>query len=70
MKRLATVLLAGALVALILHPVTSVVNAPISNDGPRADGPPIPPFPTRGGLLVADGPPIPPFPEPGGGESA
>ena len=63
MKRLATLLLAGALVALIVHPVAPVVNAPISYDGPRADGgapaPPFPPWP-EGGLLVADGFPLPP----------
>ena len=69
MKRLATLLLAAALVALIVHPVASVVNAPISYDGPRADGPPIPPWP-EGGLLVADGSaPAPPWPT-SGGESA
>ena len=64
MKRLATLLLAGALVVLIVHPVTSVVNVPVSNDGPRADGMPAPPFPPwpEGGLLVADGMPAPPFP--------
>ena len=57
MKRLATLLLAGALVALIVHPVTPVVNAPINNDGPRADGMPAPPPfpPPGGGRLVADG---------------
>ena len=69
MKRLATLLLAGALVALIVHPVTSVVNVPVSNDGPRADGGlPAPPWPTGGGaLLVADGSlPAPPWPTGGG----
>ena len=61
MKRLATLLLVGALVALIVHPVTSVVNAPISYDGPRADGYPIPPcYPPGCGMLVADGVPMPP----------
>ena len=72
MKRLATLLLVGALVALIVHPVVSVVNVPVSNDGPRADGAtPAPPWPTGGGgLLVADGAtPAPPWPT-GGGESA
>ena len=71
MKRLAALLLAGALVALIVHPVASVVNVPVSNDGPRADGipaPPLPPWP-EGGLLVADGITAPPWPT-GGGESA
>ena len=62
MKRLAALLLAGALVALILHPVASVVNVPVSYDGPRADGMPAPPWPTGGSLLVADGDPAPPFP--------
>ena len=71
MKRLATLLLAGALVALIVHPVTSVVNAPVSNDGQRADGMPAPPpFPPPDGFLRADGMPAPPpFPPPGDGVS-
>ena len=69
MKRLATLLLAGALVSLIVHPVASVVNVPVSNDGPRADGIPAPPWPTGGDLLVADGIPAPPWPTEGG-ESA
>ncbi len=71
MKRLTTLLFAGALVALILTCVAPVVNAPISNDGPRADGMPAPPWPTGGrALLVADGMPAPPWPTGGRGESA
>ncbi len=75
MKRLATLLFAGALVALILTCVAPAVNAPISNDGPRADGipaPPLPPWPD-GGILLADGapaPPLPPWPDAQGGSHA
>ena len=67
MKRL---LLAGALVALILTIVTPVVNAPNSNDSPRADGVgPAPLWPNPpGGSLLADGVPLPPpWPPPDGG---
>lgn len=45
MKRLAVVLLVGALAALILQPVTSTVNTSSGNNGLRADGWPPPPFP-------------------------
>ncbi len=62
MKRL---LLLGALVALILTPVTPLVNAPICNDSPRADGLPAPPFPSGGDVVVADGTPPPPWPSGG-----
>ncbi len=63
MKRLAVVLLVGALAALILQPVTSTVNSLSGNSGLRADGWPPPPFPpsSESGLR-ADGWPPPPFP--------
>jgi len=63
MKRLAVVLLVGALAALILQPVTSTVNTPSGNSGLRADGWPPPPFPpSSDSELRADGWPPPPFP--------
>jgi hypothetical protein len=59
MKRLAVLLLAGALVALMLQPVSPTVNKPFDNLV-ATDGVPPPPFP---GILVAtDGVPPPPFP--------
>ena len=64
MKRLAVLLLAGALVTLILQPVSPTVNTLPSNSGLRADGglpPPFPP-PRSGTMLVADGSIPPPFP--------
>ena len=64
MKRLAALLLAAVLAALILQPIAAGVNNSLDNNAPRASGVPIPPFPP-GGDLVASGVPIPPFP-PGG----
>ncbi len=62
MKRLAALLLAVALVAIILHPVYARVNAPFSNNGPHAPNYPIPPCPPCGcgcvaptSTVVADG---------------
>ena len=76
MKRLTLLLLAGALVALILQPVSVTVNPTFSKNGLLADGSPAPPFPPpcmggAGGcwMLLADGMPAPPFPPPGGGVS-
>lgn len=61
MKRLAVVLLVGALAALILQPVTSTVNSLSGNSGLRADGVPPPPFPpSSDSELRADGVPPPP----------
>ena len=60
MKRLAVLLLAGALVALMLQPVSPTVNNPSGNGDSRADGAYPPPFP--GSLLVADGAYTAPFP--------
>ena len=51
MKR---ILLMSALAALILTLVTPLVNAPISNDSPRAGATP------GGSVVLADGSPIPP----------
>ncbi len=46
MKRLAALLLAAALAALILQPVSLTSNTPFGNTGERADGGgPVPPFP-------------------------
>ena len=45
MKQLALLLLAGALMALILQPVSLTVNTPSGNRGLRADGVYPPPFP-------------------------
>ena len=59
MKRLAVLLLAGALVALMLQPVSLTVNKTFDNLV-AADGVPPPPFPTT--LVAADGVPPPPFP--------
>ena len=70
MKHLAALLLAGALLALMLQPVSLTVNTLSGNDGLRADGSgPPPPFPPPpGGGLLADGSgPPPPFPPPPGG---
>jgi len=70
-KRLTLLLLVGALVALILQPVSVTVNPTFSKNGLLADGTPAPPFPPPGGgMLLADGTPAPPFPPPGGGVSA
>jgi len=68
-KRLTLLLLAGALVALILQPVSVTVNPTFSKNGLLADGTPAAPFPPPGGgMLLADGFPMPPFPpQPGGG---
>ncbi len=63
MKRL---LFVFALVALIVTCVTPTVNTTLSNESPRADGMPAPPFPSGGGMLLADGMPAPPFPSGGG----
>ena len=59
MKRLTLLLLAGALVALILQPVSVAVNTQFNNT-PRADGVVAPFPPPSGGMLLADGFPIPP----------
>ncbi len=70
MKHLAALLLAGALVALMLQPVSPTVNTLSGNEGLRADGSgPAPPFPPApgGGLLPDGSGPAPPFPPPGGG---
>jgi hypothetical protein len=50
MKRVAVVLLAGALAALILQPVTCTVNTLSGNSGLWADGWPPPPFPPALGV--------------------
>ena len=68
MRRVATFLLVGALVTLILQPVTLNVNTQLGNAVLQADGGPMPPFPpptppkTTLGNLVTDGGPMPPFP--------
>ncbi len=53
MKRLATLLLAVALTAMILQPVYGSVNIHSGNNGPYADGWPIPLCPPSGCSLVA-----------------
>ncbi len=58
MKRLAVLLLAGALMALMLQPVSPTVNKSFVNLV-ATDGAPPPPFPT---LVATDGAPPPPFP--------
>jgi len=45
MKRLVVLLLVGALMALIVQPVSLTVNSPSGNSGLRADGAYPPPFP-------------------------
>ena len=62
MNRLAVLLLAGALVALMLQPVSPRVNKTFDNMGTlvATDGAPPPPFPTT--LVATDGAPLPPFP--------
>jgi hypothetical protein len=45
MRQVRTLLLAGALVALILQPVSLTVNIPSNNNALLADGMPPPPFP-------------------------
>ncbi len=63
MKRLTLLLLAGALAALILQPISARVNTNSSNNTLWAEGAPIPPCPPSGcnvnahasaPLLVAD----------------
>jgi hypothetical protein len=67
MKHLAALLLVGALVALMLQPVTLAVNTLSGKNVLRADGggppPPFPP-PPGGGLIADGGGPPPPFPPP------
>ncbi len=69
MKHLAALLLVGALLALMLQPVSLTVNTLSGNDGLRADGSgPPPPFPPPVSGLLADGSgPPPPFPPPHSG---
>jgi len=50
-KRLTLLLLAGALVALMLQPVSVRVNTQFDNNPPRAEGVVPPPWPT-GGIAV------------------
>ncbi len=66
MKRLTLLLLAGALVALILQPVSVPVNTQFDNNSSRPDGvtPPSLLAP-ESGMLLADGFPIPPCPPSG-----
>lgn len=45
MRQVRTLLLAGALVAPILQPVSLTVNIPSNNNALLADGMPPPPFP-------------------------
>jgi len=61
LKRLTLLLLAGALAALILQPVSVTVNPTFSKNGLLADGTTPPPFakPPGGGMLLADGFPMP-----------
>ena len=54
MKRLAALLLAAVLAAVILQPIAAGVNNSFDNRGPRADGGlPMPPFPPGGWHTVA-----------------
>jgi len=63
MKLFGTLLLVGALAALILHPVSAPVNNPIGKSLLRAEGgAPAPPFPGGGVLIAEGGAPAPPFP--------
>ncbi len=64
MRRLLILVLAGALTALIVLPVSPTVNPTIGKTTLRADGSPIPPIPPKPsvGDLWADGSPIPPIP--------
>lgn len=73
MKQLVALLFASALLALIVIPVSRVVNSLPVNSDVRADGSgPAPPFPPTPGspmsMLWADGsgpaPPFPPTPDP------
>jgi len=64
-KRLTLLLLVGALVALILQPVSVTVNTQFNNNIPRADVVVAPFPPPSGGMLLADGFPIPPCPPSG-----
>jgi len=66
MKRLVGLLFASALLALIVIPVTRVVNSFPATTDVRADGSgPAPPFPPPPVILLADGSgPAPPFPPP------
>ncbi len=62
MKQLAKLLAVGALLALILLPVTIAVNTHNGNDGPRAEGvAPAPPWPPAE-VVLAEGVPAPPWP--------
>ncbi len=66
MKRLVALLFASALLALIVIPVSRLVNSLPVNTNVRADGSgPAPPFPPPPVILLADGSgPAPPFPPP------
>ncbi len=75
MKRLTVVLLAGALAALMLQPISAKVNTNSSNNTLWADGGmPIPPVPPNSNFVADGGMPIPPVPPnfqlAGGGQSA
>ena len=48
MKRLAALLLAAVLAAVILQPIAAGVNNSLDNSAPRAEGVPLPPFPPGG----------------------
>jgi hypothetical protein len=66
MRRLFILVLAGALAALILLPVTATVNPTVGKAAWVAEGDPIPPIPPKAKLSVgnlrAEGDPIPPIP--------
>ncbi len=67
MKRLAVLLLAAALTALILQPVSLSVNTRLINSNAWADGsapPPPPPPPPLSLLADGSAPPPPPPPPP------
>ena len=53
MKRLAALLLAAVLAAVILQPIAAGVNNSFDNNAPRAEGVPMPPFPPGGWHTVA-----------------
>jgi len=61
MKQLAKLLAVGALLALILLPVTTAVNTHNGNDSPRAEGVVPPPWPTAE-VVLAEGVVPPPWP--------
>ena len=53
MKRLAALLLAAVLAAVILQPIAAGVNNSLDNSGPFADGVPMPPGPPGGWHTLA-----------------